>query len=212
MSGGEPVGPSWVDLYWLPLGAGGRSVRWNGRLFEVVAARREHRAAQELYHCALVVADGARRFAIEMAPVWNLDVDGRGVVREGPVGVRWLGRSRLFRYEVRLWDGGLIPDAGEAVDSPQRVGCDPTRVARLLALAPTVPALTWGRDELHAGEMWNSNSLVSWLLARSGHDLNAVRLPANGRAPGWRSGLVLAARQLRSTGDEVGRNGVSSRG
>ena len=28
-----------IDLYWLPLGAGGRSVRWNGRIFEWAAAR-----------------------------------------------------------------------------------------------------------------------------------------------------------------------------
>jgi len=28
-----------VELYWLPLGAGGRFVRWNGRVFDAVAAR-----------------------------------------------------------------------------------------------------------------------------------------------------------------------------
>ena len=28
-----------VDLYWLPLGAGGHSVRLNGRVYEAVAAR-----------------------------------------------------------------------------------------------------------------------------------------------------------------------------
>jgi hypothetical protein len=33
-----------VDLYWLPLGAGGHSVRLNGRLFEAVAARVQHGA------------------------------------------------------------------------------------------------------------------------------------------------------------------------
>ena len=32
-----------VDLYWLPLGAGGDSVRLNGRLVEAVAARLERR-------------------------------------------------------------------------------------------------------------------------------------------------------------------------
>jgi hypothetical protein len=45
------------------------------------------------------------------------------------------------------------------------------------------------------GDMWNSNSLISWLLARSGHHLDAVAPPAHGRAPGWAAGLVLAARQ-----------------
>jgi hypothetical protein len=28
-----------IDLYWLPLGAGGHSVRLNGRVYEAVAAR-----------------------------------------------------------------------------------------------------------------------------------------------------------------------------
>ena len=45
-----------VSLYWLPLGAGGRSVRWNGRIFEALAARRERRAARALYHSALEVS------------------------------------------------------------------------------------------------------------------------------------------------------------
>ena len=38
MSGQSESG---VDLYWLPLGAGGRSVRLNGRVFEALAARLE---------------------------------------------------------------------------------------------------------------------------------------------------------------------------
>ena len=41
--------------------------------------------------------------------------------------------------------------------------------------------------------MWNSNSLVSWLIARSGLDVESVHPPAGGRAPGWRAGLVVAA-------------------
>jgi hypothetical protein len=85
-----------VDLCWLPLGAGGRSVRWNGRLFEAGMARREHRPVEALYHSALEVIGQDRRFVIEMAPVWNVDAVDRGVVREGPVGTRWLGRSQLF--------------------------------------------------------------------------------------------------------------------
>jgi hypothetical protein len=51
-----------------------------------------------------------------------------------------------------------------------------------------------GRDELHAGEMWNSNSLISWLLVRSGHRAGPIRPPAGGRAPGWSAGLTVAAR------------------
>jgi hypothetical protein len=49
-------------------------------------------------------------------------------------------------------------------------------------------------DESGAGEMWNSNSITSWLLARSGCDVGALAPPAGGRAPGWSAGLVVEAR------------------
>ena len=52
----------WVDLYWLPLGAGGHSVRLNGRVFEAVAARLERRSPCDLYHSALVVRVPEGRF------------------------------------------------------------------------------------------------------------------------------------------------------
>ena len=81
-----------------------------------------------------------------------------------------------------------------AVASPHRVGTDSVRAELLLDLVPGVPTVTWGRDELGTGEMWNSNSLISWLLARSGHDTDAVTPPLGGRAPGWRAGLVVAQR------------------
>lgn len=94
-----------IDLYWLPLGAGGHSVRWNGP-----------------------------------------------------------GRARVFRYELRRWRDGVISDVSEAVRSPQRLSSQAGEAARLLALVRRVPTPTWGRDELHTGEMWNSNSVTSWLL------------------------------------------------
>jgi hypothetical protein len=186
-----------VVLYWLPLGAGGHVVRWNGRVFEAVAARWGHRSANDLYHSALEVVLGRERWVVEMAPVWSGEATERGVVRVGPVGLPLLGVSSLFRYEVRCWRGGSIPDADEAVASPVRLSRDAARAQRVLDLAPEVPGLTWGRDELRAGDMWNSNSLISWLLARSGHDVERIALPPNGRAPGWRAGLFLAARQWR---------------
>jgi hypothetical protein len=185
-----------VDLYWLPLGAGGaRCVRFNGRLFEAITARYQHRGAEDLYHSALQVRRGGDRYVIEMAPVWSLNAPVRGVVCEGAVGLPWLGRSRMFRYEVRCWRDGVIPDLAEAVASPQRLSTDPVLAQRVLDLAPTFPTATWGRDELHAGDMWNSNSLISWLLMRSGHQAELVKFPPRGRAPGWSAGLVVAARQ-----------------
>jgi hypothetical protein len=183
-----------IDLYWLPLGAGGHSVRLNGRVFEAVAARLEHRSPSDLYHSALVVRVPEGRFVIEQAPAWS-DSAERGVVAGGAVGSRWAGRFRIFRYEVRCWCGGIIPDVDEAVESPQRLTDDPEVARRVLDLAPNVPTAVWGRDELAAGEMWNSNSVISWLLARSGLPTDEIRPPARGRAPGWHAGLVVARRQ-----------------
>jgi hypothetical protein len=184
-----------IDLIWLPLGAGGRSVRVNGRVFEAIAARVQHRPACDLFHSALEVTSGGARFAIEMAPAWDAGGASRGAVAEGPVGAPWAGRLRAFRYEIRCWRDGHIPDAGEAVESPQRLSTDPAQAARLLDLVRAVPTPTWGRDELRAGEMWNSNSVVAWLLACSGVDPSTARLPAGGRAPGWDAGLVAAGQR-----------------
>jgi hypothetical protein len=191
---------AWVDLYWLPLGAGGRVVRLNGRLYERLAARRQHRPPLDLYHSGLMVGVDGVTYAVEMGPVWNVSDPHRGVLCEGPVASERLGRFRAFRYEVRCWPGGRIPDLAEAVASPVRTTDDPAQVAAVLDVLTEVPPLTWGRDELHAGEMWNSNSVVSWALARSGHDTAALRPPAGGRAPGWDAGLHLAGRQRRAEG------------
>lgn len=189
-----------IELYWLPLGAGGQCVRRNGRVFEALVAAREHRARADLYHSALEVRLADGRHVIEMTPVWNGGRRDRGVVSEGPVGSPLLGRSRLFRYEVRRWRGGAIPDVAEAVDSPVLVSDDPHRAGRLLELVPAFPTATWGRDELRAGEMWNSNSLIAWLLARSGPGAELLTPPRGGRAPGWGAGQVVAAREAPPPG------------
>ena len=170
-------------------------MRWNGKVYETLAAWHERRRSQDLYHSALEVRHRGHRYVIEMAPVWNEASPGRGVVCEGPVGARWLGRFRAFRYEVRCWEDGKIPDVLEAVDSPRRLSEDTAIAAAVLQRTREVPTLTWGRDELGAGEIWNSNSLVSWLLAGSGHDMAAITPPAHGRAPGWAAGLQLARRE-----------------
>jgi hypothetical protein len=183
-----------VDLYWLPLGAGGHSVRLNGLIFEAIAARLQHRGRADLYHSALEVHAPEGRFVIEQAPALGGSGE-RGVVAEGQVGTRALGHFRLFRYEVRRWRDGVIPDVAEAVESPQRLSDDPERARRLLELVPDVPTPVWGRNELGVGEMWNSNSIISWLIARTGLDAQAIRPPAGGRAPGWRAGIALAQRQ-----------------
>jgi hypothetical protein len=180
-----------VDLYWLPLGAGGHSVKYNGRAYERVKATLERRRPMDLYHAAVEVRVGPDVYVIEQAPVPDLNGSTRGVVAEGPVGSRRLGRWRIFRYEVRVWRGGSIPDLAEAVDSPRRLTNDEEATRRVLEVVPQVPKQVWGRDELGAGEMWNSNSVIAWVLAKGGVDAE-VEPPRGGRAPGWNAGLIAA--------------------
>ena len=184
-----------VDLYWIPLGAGRSVVRPCGRLFESLSARRARRPRCDLYHAALEVTVRGERFAIEMTPAWGSGRGDRGVVSEGPVGLRWLGRSRLFRYEVRRWRDGVIPDLAHAIGGRHCLADDPGRAGQLLDLVPAFPVATWGRDELSTGDMWNSNSLVAWLLTRAAVPVDRVGLPPNGRAPGWSAGLLVAGRE-----------------
>jgi hypothetical protein len=183
-----------VELYWIPLGAGGHSVRFNGRVFEAIEAVRRHRRRCDLYHCALVVDLDGDRHTIELAPSPDADGAGRGVVAGGAVGSRHLGRLRLFRYEVRCWRGGSIPDLGYAVGEPCRLTTDRAVARRLLDLVATVPTPVWGRDELEAGEMWNSNSMIGWLVIAAGLPADELRPPPRGRAPGWDAGLRVARR------------------
>ena len=56
-----------------------------------------------------------------------------------------------------------------------------------------------GRDELGTGEMWNSNSVIAWVIASSGINTKSIRPPAGGRAPGWQAGLLIARRQEETT-------------
>jgi len=183
-----------VDLYWIPLGAGGHSVRFNGKVFEAIQAARAHRGRRDLYHAALIVEVDGEHYAIEVAPTPDDDGASRGVVATGPVGSRLLGGLRLFRYEVRCWPGGEIPDLAYAVGEPRRISDNPQIARRLLALIGTVPTPVWGRDELEAGEMWNSNSVIAWLLAGAGLPTDELHPPHRGRAPGWDAGLEIARR------------------
>lgn len=183
-----------VDLYWIPLGAGGRCVRLCGRVFEALQAAREHRRRCDLYHAALLVELDGEGYTIELAPSPDADTSSRGVVATGAVGSRCVGWARLFRYEVRCCRGGSIPDLAEAVGGPCRLTSGPGAARRLLDLVAAVPGPVWGRDELKAGEMWNSNSMIAWLIASAGLSTDRLRPPPHGRAPGWDAGLVVARR------------------
>jgi hypothetical protein len=90
---------------------------------------------------------------IEQAPVRDDRGERRGVVARGPVGIRWAGRFQIFRYEIRRWRDGRIPDIDEAVDSPRRLTNERSRAQRVLDLVPQVPTPVWGRDDLKTGDM-----------------------------------------------------------
>jgi hypothetical protein len=158
-----------IDLYWLPLGAGGHFVRLNGRLFEAVAARLERRPTRDLYHSALEVSVPDGKFVIEMAPVAAGAGATRGVVAEGPVGSSRAQSLRIFRYESRCWRDGVIPDLAEAAESPQRLTDDPVLVQRVLDLVPRSPTTRLGTRR--AGRWRNVElELPDLLAARTQRD------------------------------------------
>jgi hypothetical protein len=169
-------------------------------MYEAICARFEHRKPLDLYHSALVITVPEGRFVIENSwPIPDANGTARGVAIEGPVFSRHLAHFRAFRYEIRRWRGGIIPDVVEAVASPQRLSIDEAEAHRLLELVATVPALVWGRDVLAMRDMWNSNSVISWLLVRSGLPAEKIHPPAGGRAPGWAVGVQLAQARAPET-------------
>ena len=171
---------------WAAVGAGGHVARRTSAWWERLVAAREGRAPQRLVHAVLEVeVDGAVR-SVDMAPTWGRSAGPRHVVLTGPVGSRLLGWSPLFRYELRIVDAPAPP--GHVLHA----GADLTLPADVLDDLAAVPVLTWGRDEAGVGEMWTSNSVVSWLLER--HGVTSVEPPAGHRAPGWDAGRRVARR------------------
>jgi hypothetical protein len=170
-----------IDLYWLPLGAGGHSVRLNGLAFEAIAARLHHRGRADLYHSALQVYVPEKQYVVDQGPAWS-EGSRCGVVGEGAGSAAGAtGSSRTSQRPSRAHE--------------RRLTQEPELGQRLLDLAPQVPTPVWGRDELGTGEMWNSNSTISWLLARAG-STSTPSLYLAADAPG------LARRDRRRTAAE----------
>ena len=69
--------PTVVDLYWIPLGAGGSFVRLNGKVYEAAPGCWLDPTAPrcDLYHSALVVHAPDGRYTIECAWVSSTDSD-----------------------------------------------------------------------------------------------------------------------------------------
>ena len=184
-----------VELYWIPLGvgAGGALVRWSGRIYEALVATMRRRPRQDLYHSR---AGGPPRRG------HHGDRDGACVAdpRRARRGRRGRRREPAARPVAAVPLRGAL--LARRVDPrrrrrSRRTGAGERRPATgrgLVARVASFPTCTWGRDELGAGDMWNSNSLASWLLAGAGVDLTSIGPPAGGRAPGWDAGIAVAAR------------------
>jgi len=201
----DAVSSSRLELYWVPLGAGtsvgSHVVRVSGGIYERLSAAIRRRSPRPLFHSALIAHTAKGRCVVEMTPAPRHGLaEERGVVGGGAVGSRLLGRSRVFRYEIRRWFAGVIPDIAYATDSPVLISSDGDEVEHVLDLLPDVPAAVWGRDHAHAGEMWNSNSVISWTLERAGLAERAGTPPRGGRAPGWDAGAEVARRVAESSG------------
>ena len=185
-----------IVLLWIPVGAGGHLVGHTSRWWERVHAMLARRKPQLLLHAALDIHVDHDHYVIEMAPQWSGPRVDRGVVATGPVGLRWLGRSALFRYEVRCWRGGTIPDRRWAVEDPIPSLRQGGRRPIAAATHPRIPhAPTWGRTVLDTGETVESNSLVSWLLTVNGVTATDPEPPTGAHAPGWLAGLAMARRR-----------------
>ena len=106
------------------------------------------------------------------------------------------GRADFGSSATRSGSGAVATyrTFAEAVDSPRRLSDQEQLARRLLEVVPRVPTPVWGRDELGTGEMWNSNSVIAWVIARSGIDAESIHPPQGGRAPGWRAGVLVAHR------------------
>lgn len=181
-----------VDLYWLPVGAGtSRFQQASLRLWEAVEAARARRARMRLLHSALKLSIGAgEAYTLELTPAF---IGGAAPpLATGPVGIRGADRFRLFRYQLRCLPGEQLPDEEWAVGAPARLSDDCAMVRRVLDMAPSVPKHVWGRRVAGTGEMWTSDSVISWLLVRAGIELANIAPPAGGRAPGWYAGIAMA--------------------
>lgn len=188
-------------IWWIPVGAGGHVVRYCSQTWGLIHAAMARRAPRPLFHAALEVRVDTVRYVIEMTPAWGMSpgVD-RGVVGTGPVGLQVLGRLRFFRYEVRCWPDGELPGRGWAQCGDAPVSQDAAVARTLVSRSGTVPLLTWGRSVPGARDMWNSNSVVAWLLTIAGADVSAVVPPDGGWAPGWQAGIAKAAASARPPG------------
>jgi hypothetical protein len=122
---------TFIDLYWLPVGAGTHFQRFSLILYEGMAARLARRKRATLLHAALKIGRGDQYFTLEVTPA-PADPNTRHEVT-GPVGVRGADKLRLFRYQVCLREGDTLPDEEWAVVPALRLSEDSETVATAFA-------------------------------------------------------------------------------
>ncbi len=185
------MGESFVDTYWIPVGAGTRFQAASLVVYESVAALLARRRRSTLLHAALKVRVDGTDYVVELTPERRED-EGSAPLVTGPVGAKLAGRLRLFRYELHCEPGTTIVDEAWAAGEPIRVTDDGEATSEVLAWLPSIPAHTWGRRAPRTREMWTSNSAVSWVFTRAGLDIAAAGPPPGTSAPGWQAGIDAA--------------------
>jgi hypothetical protein len=195
----------YVDLYWMPVGAGAISRTRQKSLdaWEAVNAFIARRPRAALYHSALKVAIEDTVYAIEVTPVFRDDAEPPAMT--GPVGLRGAGRFRIFRYQLRCSPGGRFPDEEYAVGGAARLTTECAPARRVLEAGAAVPPYVWGWRVRGTSEMWTSDSVISWMLVRAGLDASSVQPPPGGRAPGWIAGIEAASRRKATAAASGGR-------
>ena len=124
---------SFIDLYWIPVGAGTHLQALSLSLYEILAASVARRPRATLYHGALKLQLRGKSQTLELMPVPRHQANPP--LMTGPVGVRGADRLRRFRYQLYCADSDLFPDEKWAVGSPKRLTTNPATVESLLANA-----------------------------------------------------------------------------
>lgn len=176
-----------LDLYWLPVGAGTHFQRAGLVVYESLAAALARRSRSTLCHAGLKASIGGRTFTLELTPVPAVQVVRPAIT--GAVGSSVAAHLRIFRYQLICREATALPDEQWVVGDPQRLTTDPAAIHRLMDLAPSVPAHTWGRRIAGTSEMWTSNSAVSWLLLEARIAPGMATIPNGTTAPGWHAGI-----------------------
>lgn len=186
--GGDPDCPCYVRLYWVPVG--GTSIT---DVLDFIANRLiDNPDGKTIYHSALEIqfpeGGECRRFVIELT---ESEDDPAEKARVGETVEHNIFGP--FNYTIRLFRNGEVEDQVNA-QAPITLSNDCRIASNIAALvaAEEVPDLDYGEKigtRSGATDRWTSNSVISWLLQRTGLNPGGIFPPDGGIAPGWDAGL-----------------------